>query len=206
MNEFDIQANEYLHRNIRVFYHVTYVGMGESGNPDYINDLKNTYGNFLESKLRSAAEELESVLLEDLAQILQLSELEIMTVCVVPRAKAENSYHENQLLFQSTVRASVSQIKGFEDGTSYISRHTNTRTTHLRNTTPNYDNGGPIPYPGITAGTCDISVNVIDQNILLVDDIYTTDVNIDEDAIQALINAGANSVTLYVVGKTETEG
>ena len=40
------------------------------------------------------------------------------------------------------------------------------------------------------------------KDILLIDDLYTRSVNIDEDAIQALLDNGANSVTFYSVGKT----
>lgn len=39
------------------------------------------------------------------------------------------------------------------------------------------------------------------MNVLLVDDIYTPNVNIDEDAINALLNAGAHTVAFYAVGK-----
>jgi hypothetical protein len=202
MNQFEILANEYLCRNTRAFYHVPYVRMGNPGNPDYVNVLKNTFNDFAKYKLMSAAQELQGVLLGDLPQILQSSGFEIMVVCVVPRAKAENSYHANQLLFKSTVRASIGQLEDFEDGTSYIRRHTNTRTTHLRNPVPNYNNDGPEPFPGITVQTCEISANVRGKNILLVDDIYTPHVNVDEDAIQALLNAGAHTVTFYAVGKT----
>lgn len=202
MNQFDILANEYLCRNTRAFYHVPYVRFGNPENPDYLNALKNTFNNFAKHKLMSAAQELQGVLLGDLPQILQSSGFEMMAVCVVPRAKAENSYHANQFLFNSTVRTSIRQLEGFEDGTSYIRRHTNTRTTHLRNPVPNYNNDGPEPFPGITAQTCDISANVRGKNILLVDDIYTPHVNVDEDAIQALLNAGAYTVIFYAVGKT----
>ena len=44
--------------------------------------------------------------------------------------------------------------------------------------------------------------NVIGKDILLIDDIYTKTVNIDEDAIQSLISKGANSVSFYAIGKT----
>lgn len=202
MNQFEILANEYLCRNTRAFYHVPYVGMGNPGNPDYVNDLKNTFNSFEKQKLMSAAQELQGVLLGDLPQILQSSGLEMMTVCVVPRAKAEDSYHANQLLFKSTVLSSIGQLEGFEDGIRYIRRHTNTRTTHLRNPVPNYNNDGPEPFPGITAQTCEISTNVKGKNILLVDDIYTPQVNVDEDTIQALLNVGAHIVIFYAVGKT----
>lgn len=202
MDEFEISANKYLIKNIRAFYSMAYVGMGNPGNPDYLNTLKNTFNSFAESKLSSAAQELKRVLLKDFPLVLQSLKLEKATVCVVPRAKAESAYHANQLLFKSTVCGAISQLKGFEDGISYLRRRTNTKTMHLRNPIPNYDNDGPEPYPGITTKTCDISVNIKGKNILLVDDIYTPAVNIDEDAIHALINAGAYSVTFYTVAKT----
>lgn len=202
MNQFEIPANEYLRRNTRAFYHVPYVRRGNPGNPDFVNDLKNTFNNFAEHKLKSAAEELRGVLLGDFPKILRSSNFETLTVCVVPRAKADHSYHATQLLFKSTVRASIKQLEGFEDGTSYIRRHTNTKTTHLKkNPIPNHVNDGPEPFPGITTKTCKISPNVRKTNILLVDDIYTPHVNIDEDAIQALLDTGAQSVTFYAVGK-----
>ena len=40
------------------------------------------------------------------------------------------------------------------------------------------------------------------KDILLIDDIYTKTVNIDEDAIQALLDNGARSVFFYAIGKT----
>lgn len=56
-------------------------------------------------------------------------------------------------------------------------------------------------FPGITKATCHISPHVKDQDVLLIDDIYTPGVNIDEDAIQALLDAGAKSVTFYAIGR-----
>ena len=50
--------------------------------------------------------------------------------------------------------------------------------------------------------TCDISPEVKGRNILLIDDIYTKTVNIDEDVIQTLLTKGANSVTFYAIGQT----
>jgi len=81
-------------------------------------------------------------------------------------------------------------------------RHTNTRTTHLRKPIPNYNNDGPDPYPRITRDTCDISTEVLDKSILLIDDVYTPGVNVDEDTINALLDAGVRSVTFYAVGYT----
>lgn len=200
MYEFEILANEYLQENIRSFYHADYVGYQNPGNPDYINTFKNTYGSYSRLILNNAVRELENVLLEDLPQVLRLLQLNSLTVCVVPRAKAEFNYQPDQLLFKTTIRNVVNQLNGFFDGTDYITRHTNTRTTHLPPSTPNYNNDGQRPYTGITTDTCNISNNVNGRDVLLIDDLYTIKVNIDEDAIQALLNCGANSVTFFAIG------
>jgi hypothetical protein len=201
MNQFQITANEYLSKTTNAFYHVPYMRMGNPGNPNYLNDLKNTFNNFPKNKLQSAVQELRGVLQEDLPQIHQSLGFSVITVCVVPRAKMETAYHPNQQLFRATVQTVIAQLQGFTDGTNCMRRHINTRTTHLRNPIKDYINDGPLPYPGITLETCEISPNVGGSNILLIDDIYTPRVNIDEDAINALLKAGASSVTFYAVGK-----
>lgn len=203
MYEFIIEANECLNQKIRAFYHTDYV----PGNHIYLNDLKNTFGTktyYGEPiiPINNAAQELEKVLLEDLPQIFQKLQINPLTVCVVPRAKEEKSYEPNQLRFKSTVRAVVKQLNnGFCDGADYIIRHTDTKTTHLFRS-PSYAGNGPYPYPGITIDTCTISAMVKGRDILLIDDIYTETVNIDEDVIQALLTNGAKSVAFYAVGKT----
>lgn len=201
MNQFQISNNRYLSRATNAFFHTQYTRMGNPGNPDYLNDLKNTFDNFSEIKLQSAVQKLQDALHADLLQIFQSLDCNPIIVCVVPRAKSENSYSANQLLFRATVQTVIQQIPGFVDGTSYLHRHTNTKTTHLRNEVPNYTNDGAQPYPGITTQTCNISLHVRDKNILLIDDIYTPGVNIDEDAINALLRAGARNVTFYAIGK-----
>jgi len=200
MHRFQILANDYLSVNVDAFYHIEYTGMGNLGNPDYLNTLKNTFNDFSEYRLNSAVQELETALREDIPQVRSILCLNNITVCVVPRAKAENSYHPNQQLFRTTVQKVIKE-EGFIDGTHYILRHTNTKTTHLRRTIAGYTNDGPDPYPGITQDTCTISPNIKGMNILLVDDIYTPGVNIDEDCISALLKIGASSVTFYAVGK-----
>ena len=201
MMQFQVQANDYLSRRTNAFYHVQYTGMRNPGNPDYLNDLKNTFNNFPQHKLQSAVKNLRNVLQEDLPLLVKTLGFDAVNVCVVPRAKAEDVYHANQQLFRTTVQAVLEQVNGFVDGTGYIRRHTNTKTTHLHNPVPNYTNDGPEPYPGITEKTCEISPNINGKNILLIDDIYTPGVNIDEDAINALLKAGACTVTFYAVAK-----
>jgi hypothetical protein len=203
MNRFVIASNYFLKQNIQAFYHTDFYGYGKPNNPDYLNILKNdNHHHWSVSQLNNAASRLRGVLAEDLPQLLQLLRLNSLTVCVIPRAKADNTYRANQLLFKSTVQFVVNQLDGFEDGTNYMGRHTNTKTTHLRKPIEGYVNDGQSPHPGITTDTCDISGNVRDRDILLIDDIYTKTVNIDEDAIQALLNNGARSVTFYAVGQT----
>ena len=202
LHDFMIQRNEYLNQSVKAFYHTNYVGFRKPGNPDYINKLKNTYGDCSNTIINMAAQELENVLMVDMPQIFQELQLNSIAVCVVPRAKAHSNYNPNQLLFKSTVRTVVNKLNGFYDGTDYIIRHTNTRTTHLPLNTPNYNNDGPEPYPGIMTDTCNILSTVKGKDILLIDDLYTKTVNIDEDAIQALLDNGAKSETFYAVGHT----
>jgi hypothetical protein len=205
MYSFYIKPNKYLLSvsPIRGYYHTYYRGYKNVGNPDYLNILKNTYNSYPESVLKLATKELEAVLLEDLPQIPKLIGIDLLVVCVIPRAKAENIYYPTQLLFRSTVQKVIQNFPNyFIDGTNYIIRHTNTRTTHLPRKIPDYNNDGSDPYPGITKDTCYISSKVLNKDILLIDDIYTPGVNIAEDAINALLKKGAKSITFYCVGYT----
>ncbi len=89
------------------------------------------------------------------------------------------------------------------DGTDYIKRIRETRTTHFSKS-----DGGLDPYPGITKDTCDIfEEGIKGRNVLLVDDIYTHHhgnkfVGVDEDCLQALLDCGAKRVEFYALAKT----
>ena len=207
MKSFTIEANECLERDIEAYYHCDYVGYQQPGNPDYINALKHTYDSYSRAVLQqlgNAADQLFGVLTKDLPNIQARQPSVCLTICVIPRAKQESFYSNNQRLFKRVTADVASALSHtgsrFKDGTSYITRHTNTRTTHLNRR----GNGGegPMPYPGIAADTCHISHEVKGKDILLIDDIYTKTVNIDEDMIQALLDAGARSVRFYAVAKT----
>lgn len=161
--------------------------------------FKNDVDPFPE-RLPNVQQQLSEILRQDLPEILRQVRKNNLTVCVVPRSKAENYYRADQLLFRRVISNVVDQLPNFENGTNYIVRHTNTRTTHLDRNGEGGD--GNLPYPGITKDTCTISGQVNGKNILLIDDLYTKSVNIDEDAIQALMDKGASSVTFYSVGKT----
>ena len=197
MNTFTIQSNEYLSKKIQAYYHQDYTTFGAEGNPDFINHLKNQFGDTNVPTLQNGINELKKVIGEDLPQIKKNYNNINLTVCVIPRAKKENYYTENQKLFKKVISVVVDKLSGFSNGTT---RHTNTRTTHMNKS--GYGGDGNMPYPGITKDTCKISDEVKGKDILLIDDIYTKSINIDEDAIQALLDNGAKSVIFYSVGKT----
>jgi hypothetical protein len=204
MTPFTIEQNQFLTQNIQAFYHTDFGGTQLPNNPNYLYKLKNDpHHNWTDFRLQEAQQEFLRVLLLDLPEIFRQINKSPLTVCVVPRAKAENTYTANQLLFKATVSIAINRLgNNFIDGTSLIERHTNTKTTHIRQPMDGFVNDGSVPYIGITNATCHISNDVISKDILLIDDIYTRTVNIDEDAIQSLIDKGANSVSFYAIGKT----
>ncbi len=202
---FDENTNKIRHvyfltRDIQAFYHSDYTTFGAEGNPDCINQLKNQFGKENIEILKKGIEDLMKILKEDLPQIKKKYDSTDLTVCVIPRAKADNTYSKNQKLFREAISVVVNKLNGYLNGTTYIIRKTNTRTTHMNRS--GYGGDGEMPYPGITKDTCSISDEVIGKDILLVDDLYTKTINIDEDAIQALLDKGAKSVVFYAVGKT----
>ncbi len=198
---FDIEKNEYLKIDTTGFYHQIYTGFGQAGNPDFLNTLKNTFKTESIEKLHKAEKQVEDILVADLPTIIKSKEFDNFMLVSVPRAKDFSAYSPEQLLFSSAVKKASERINGI-DGTDCIKRVVSTRTTHLRKPT-SLTNDGKMPYPGITRETCEISeTKVRNQNIILVDDIYTKRVNIDEDCIQALLDEGAKNVVFYSIGYT----
>ncbi len=200
MNSFTILPNQFLKRSIQAFFHQNYTTFGTEGNPDCINHLKNQFDNASVDILRRGVRDLVKILEEDLPKIKEIYSDKNLTVCVIPRAKADNTYSENQKLFRKVISSVVDKLTGYFNGTTYIIRNTNTRTTHMNKS--GYGGDGEMPYPGITKDTCFISENIKGKDILLIDDLYTKTVNIDEDAIQALFDNGAKSIVFYSIGKT----
>ena len=204
MTPFTIERNNYLTQNISGFYHTDFGGVELPNNPNFLYKLKNDpHHNWSDYRIQEAQQQFLRILLIDFPQIVRQINLAPLIVCVVPRAKADNTYRPNQLLFKATVSNAVNQLgNNFIDGTNFIVRHTNTKTTHLRIPMAGHVNDGLEPYPGISSDTCNFSANINGRDILLIDDIYTKTVNIDEDMIQSLLNCGANSVTFYAIGNT----
>lgn len=193
-----------LEQDIIAFYNSDYMGGGNWSKPGTIENLictfKNDVTRYPQQTLNNAATKLYQILKIDLPEVLRLSGKQSLRVCVIPRAKRESSYRPDQLFLRSTIQFVAQQLKGFVDGTHDIVRHSDTATTHLARR----GNGGSgeLPYAGITKDTCNISDEIIGQDILLIDDLYTKTVNIDEDCIQAILDKGARSVIFYSIGKT----
>lgn len=193
-----------LKQDIIAFYHNDYQGGGNwrvSGTiENLICTFKNDVTTYPQQTLNNAINKLTQILKVDLPEILRLSGKQNLRVCVIPRSKRENSYRCNQLYLRATIQLVTQQLNGFIDGTHDIIRHTDTATTHLARS--GHGGSGELPYVGITKDTCNISDDVIGQDILLIDDLYTKTVSIDEDCIQALLDKGAKSVIFYSIGKT----
>ena len=200
---FTIQPNGFLSQSITAFYNSDYVPGGQWRVPGTIENiictLKNDITPYHDNVLQNASRQLENILLMDLPQISRQMGNNNLTVCTIPRAKV--NYNPNQLLFKSTVSNVINHLSGFQNGIGYIVRNIDTKTTHLSRGISGGGNGN-APYPGITKDTCLISDSVRGKDILLIDDLYTNTVNIDEDAIQALLDKGARRVIFYAIGKT----
>ena len=185
------------------YYHADYASGGNWQAQGTIENMIWTFKNDTSpfpTRLPFVKQQLSQILSTDLPQILTNSHLGNLTVCVIPRSKRENFYRADQLFFRQIVSDVVNSINNFSNGTNYLIRHTNTRTTHLDRNGEGAD--GHLPYPGITKETCTISNEISGKDILLIDDLYTENVHIDEDAIQAVLDKGARSVIFYSVGKT----
>lgn len=212
MEEYIIFAdNYYLKKNTKAYYTLDYYGGQYSKDTEFIRTLKNTFNEKSIEELNAAKAMVERLLSSALGEIMNREQFAICTVVAIPRAKAFDTYLPQQLYLIDAISNAVQSFNNVIDGTAYIKRHANTKTTHIRyrdvgRTTAQgeeYVNDGPEPYPGITQDTCNINSTYIKgQTIILVDDIYTENCHVDEDCIQALYNAGAKNVVFYSLAKT----
>lgn len=200
-----IYPNQYLGKETLAYYKKDYVGYRVPNNPDFINTLKNTFGDENPYTLNNAKDEVIKILKEDIKEIVEENSFYGCSIVCVPRAK--HDHYPNQLYFLKAVKEAANEISGVVDATNAITRRISTKTTHLKNSEYfeiNNLNQGDVPYPGITKKTCNINQEQINnKNIILVDDIYTPSVNIDEDAIQALYDFGAKNIIFYSIAMTK---
>ena len=186
--------------SVRGYFHDWYYTRRDPRNTmQYLTNIKNDIPPYHSAEVLCQSEaQLAQVLRCDLNKI--VIRHGVMTVCGVPRSKRESSYPYSQMGLKRTIRMVVNEIQGLEDGMDFIVRHTDTVCTHRDRA--GYGGAGERPRPGLLKDTCKLSSEIKGRDILLVDDIYTPGCGIDEDAIQALYDAGARSVIFYAVGYT----
>lgn len=207
---YTLDPNSFLHKEIEAFYSHEYIKLNSDNANNFsgmvsddIRTLKNTFDKEIDNIMLSAKDSIRTISTTDIKAIINKKNIADPVVVCVPRSKA--SFSDQQLLFQKAISEAVKNI-GVVDGSRYIKRISDTKTTHLIRTKKGDISGnGDLPYPGITKKTCRLCGSVRGRNIILVDDIYTKTINIDEDCCQFLLDNGANSVILYTICKTELE-
>lgn len=214
LNEFLIEKNNFISRDIRGFYRLLYYGWKDPRTPKFILHFKNRFKTNSIDLLKKAKNELLSRnrFYNEIIEIIELFgyPMETISVCIVPRSKVRNElgytngFDKEKSLFFYTVQGAIRYIsecfKYDFDGSEYIIRHTNTRTTHLNKSGNGGD--GDMPYPGIANDTCYFSPEIQGRNIVLIDDLYTKTINIIEDMAQALLDHGANDVIVFSIAYT----
>ena len=206
LSRYSLEPNSYLTKKITAFYDCVYMKSNLDGSgfslrvSDAIRKLKNTFNCESENELFSAKNYIRTIATTDLNQIIKQERIEKPIIICVPRSKAD--FSDKQLLFRKAISEAANNTIA-TNGAEYIKRIRNTKTTHLTNTRKGDMSGdGNMPYPGITNDTCHLNGSISGRNVILVDDIYTKTVNVDEDCCQFLLDNGAKSVILYTICKT----
>ena len=204
-----ISQNDFLDRNLKLYWRYNYISSNFIGGSvkdqqmsEDIRTLKNQFRdkkiNFLQScyqRIRADVDEGLQILVKQLA----VTRLPCVAVAV-PRSKA--TFCDDQLYLIKAISDAIT-LNGMENGAYFIQRHSDTKTTHLMNTKiGDMNKTGDAPYPGITGRTCNLDGDVRGKNVILIDDIYTGGVNVDEDCAQFLFDNGARNVVLYALCKT----
>ena len=192
----------FLDRDVDLYFHAHYYGFSSTENSiKYINYLKNDRRTF-DDRIATSEDKAAMVLAVDLSELVNL--YGPLTVCGIPRSKREDVYPSEKMGLKRAIRKAIAMNPLLSDGMDYIVRHTNTLCTHRSYW--GYGGDGEVPRPGLIRDTCHLSSEITGKNIVLVDDIYTADVGIDEDGVQALFDAGAKSVIMYTFGCTASRG
>ena len=208
---FNLYPNQYLKNSTKGYYHTEYLGMGVPGNPDFLVTFKNRFLDKTPTVLNLAKRKVIEILLEDIPQVMRENGIESCTIIAVPRSKRLDIFHPNQLCFRQAIAEASQKLTNVVNGIDLITRIQDTRTTHYKNINNQLwksrvgevENNGDLPYPGITKNTCILNREQIqNKTIILIDDIYTRTINIDEDCIQALYDYGAKKVIFYAIGYT----
>ena len=217
LKEFKLFRNSFLNHTTKGYYMLDYKG-SDDVNTKFILDFKNTFHNTHICCLINVKEQAKEIAKEVIPLIIKNESWKDCVCVSVPRARKLDNYFPEQLYLQYSIQEAVDSLnrEGLQitDGTACIKRIFNTKTTHFVNK-PDIEietkggreiNDGPRPYPGITKETCLVNEELIKgRNVILIDDIYTARVNIDEDCIQALYEKGAKKVVFFAFAKTKKE-
>ena len=96
MTPFTIEKNSYLKQNIQGFYHTHFGGVDLPNNPNFLYKLKNDpHHNWTTEHLKTAITEFANILIVDLPKVQSHLGISSLTVCVVPRSKADKNYNQN---------------------------------------------------------------------------------------------------------------
>ena len=207
-----LRPGDFLKRSSVCFYVLDYLRYDDPDNPQFILDLKNTFDNETVKTLEAAKKTARDIIVKWAPEVMRRMSMRTCTMVCIPRAKAFDTYRDTQMYLLKAVSEAAQALsgRGVADGTRAIRRVVSTKTTHLPDRTERVTasggreaNTGDKPYPGITKKTCQIDAGLIrGREILLVDDIYTGGVYIDEDCIQALYDAGAAKLVLFTLSCT----
>lgn len=215
-----VKTIQVLKQEVVAYYHLDY-GKDSHDNCLFLNTLKNDEMRFITKDSLNHAKNIAKLYIKDfltfIASVKFRDKDSQVIVCRVPRSKTPNSNLPDYFLFEEAVSEAVDEDESgkFINGVDYIKRHTDVKTHHLarrENSKPKIENTGSDTYPGITLDTCDISDNIKDNDIILIDDVYTapdkyheyqkTNLNVCEDCIHALYDKGAKQVIFYAVART----
>jgi hypothetical protein len=197
-----IGLDKFLDKDIDLYFHDHYYGFSSQKNRlKYVNYLKNDRRHY-DAVIRGCEDIAAKVLVKDLAELVKF--YGPLTVCGIPRSKRDAVYPVEKMGFKRAIRKAVAMNANLFDGLDYIIRHTDTLCTHLSYWGGGGDGEGP--RPGLLRDTCHLSPEIRGKNIVLVDDFYTAGVGIDEDGVQALLDAGAKSIIMYAFGCTASRG
>lgn len=211
---FRINSNEYLDKQVNAYAHGLYIPYRSTYSGDLTDLILNLKGRAT-CNIDAVKTEAANIIQKDLDIIitsLEKYQKHRPIVVAMARSKPDNFWPDYALQFRPAISRALSNSRvGVEksdgrwmlDGVQFLQRVKETQTTHLARSTK-VRNNGPAPYRGITKDTCVLNGDVHDKYIILVDDIYTTGVCVDEDCIQYLYDNGAQDVLLYVLGITVT--
>lgn len=201
MKEFTIKPNAFLKKEVQGYYNCDYTGYQQKNNPDFINRLKNTTRSYSELDLVQDFIEVADRAQKDLQDIIKSNNFTTPLICVLPRSKAEKSYSQSQRMFKKAIECVIKHLNA-DNGLEFIKRVKDTKTTHNWRLE---HNTGRMPYVGIAKDTCEFVKNKFNnKTVILIDDVYTENVNIAEDFIQTIFDFGAKNVILYILAKTRS--